>query len=148
MTFQTCMNPGPNTRTCTWVTEYSHRLSLCLKLRSASAPPPSGPRPPFCIAVLRRFKLKIRKFSCASGANMQKLQYFAGGAQKTRYFFSFCCFVPENCEIWASFQSFCFIFALFACAIFSFLCEKKIDQSSAPPPWPISGSAPELALKI
>ena len=52
-------------------------------------PPPSAPRPPFCVAPWPYFKLKIANFSCASGANLQNCNILQGARKKCTIFSCF-----------------------------------------------------------
>ena len=54
--------------------------------REALAPPPSAPRPPFCVAPWPYFKLQIANFSCASGANLQNCNILQGARKKCTIF--------------------------------------------------------------
>ena len=97
----------------------------------------------------------MAKLSCASGANLQKLQYIAGGARKTRYCFQFSVLFKENCEFWASFQKFCFIFCRFLHGQFCNFYAKKLIKVQPPfhdrsldPPLPFTAFSEKLSWNL
>ena len=95
-------------------------------------PPPSAPRPPFCVAPWPYFKLKIANFSCASGANLQNCNILQGTRKKCTIF---SCFLQlfQKLLILGWLCKICSVFLCFVCVqVCGFYAKKSIKVQ--PPP--------------
>ena len=126
------------------LSEYAGSHPFCPRIISGGSmgggargrqPPPSAPRPPFCVAPWGPwpyFKLKIANFSCASGANLQNCNILQGARKKCTIFSCFLQLFQKLLILgWL-----CKICSVFFCAlcVYKFVVFMRKNRSKFSPP--------------